>query len=595
MGALTMHRHGSGAARSPFCVVDRGATPRRNGGSGLHRHVPWSAGFTRALVALAIGLVLAAGTLDRRYVDGSGPYWQSQLGDPAKGEIGWFYYANDRWRFPLLDIGNTHYPEGSSIVLADSLPLFALPAKLAYRAFLPPGSDPPVYTGWWVALCLVLQALAASRLLLALRVDAWVPHVAGVVLLGWMPILFLRFGQAALMANFLILFALEGYVRAKRDGMSRAQWAAQCLLPAFGLLVTPYLAAMAGAVVASTILDAWRERRIGARGVAMRVGAIVASSLLVMAVGGFFTATRSQFGDYGLYSMNLLAPWVPFPETASGRWLGTTMPVITGSNQWEGGAWPGLGAVVLLAVALPALRNAGANLRRHAVLAGMLVLVALFAVSHRIGIGPHEVLTIPLPDVVLAALSQFRGSGRFFWVVLYAAIAAAIASVCMRLRARRAAAVLVVAAVLQVADARPMQAGVRAASAAAAPSTIDASAWTRLVQTHERIFQYPSFECGGLFGHGVPGNKFRGVEIDWIAAKANVPTNSAYLARFSKDCERERETAAREHGQAGVLYLYRSADDTGAWLLAQGLDARRCGLLDDVVVCSREADLSGLR
>ncbi|MBN8481579.1 MAG: hypothetical protein J0L88_08325, partial [Xanthomonadales bacterium] len=141
----------------------------------------------------------------------------------------------------------------------------------------------------------------------------------------------------------------------------------------------------------------------------------------------------------------------------------------------------------------------------------------------------------------------------------------------------------------------PMQAGVRAASASAAPSTIDVPAWTRLVAAHARIFQFPSFECGGLFGHGVPGNKFRGVEIDWIAARANVPTNSAYLARFSKDCERERADAARDHDQPGVLYLYRSADDTGAFLLARGIDASRCGLLDDVVVCSRDVDLSRLR
>lgn len=548
-----------------------------------------------ALAALAIGLVLAATTLDRGYVAGSGPYWQSQLGDPAKGEIGWFYYARDAWRFPLLDIGNTHYPEGSSIVLADSLPLFAVPAKLAWRAFWPAGSDPPIYTGAWVALCLVLQAVAASRLLRALGIDAWMPHLAGVVLLGWMPILFLRFGQAALMANFLILFALEGYVRAKRDRLTRAQWIAQCSLPAFGLLVTPYLAVMAGAVVAATILDAWRERRIDARGMAARFGAILTSSVAVMAVGGFFTATRSQFGDYGLYSMNLLSPWVPFPETASGRWLGTTMPVIDGSNQWEGGAWPGLGAMLLLVAALPALRNLAANLRRHAVLVAVLAAITAFAVSHRIGIGAREVLTIPLPEAVLAAFSQLRGSGRFFWVVLYAAIGAAIAAVCARHGPRRAGALLAAAAVLQVADARPMQAGVRAASASAAPSTIDVPAWTRLVAAHARIFQFPSFECGGLFGHGVPGNKFRGVEIDWIAARANVPTNSAYLARFSKDCERERADAARDHDQPGVLYLYRSADDTGAFLLARGIDASRCGLLDDVVVCSRDVDLSRLR
>jgi len=546
-----------------------------------------------AVAALLVGLVLAALTLDAGYVAGTGAYWQTQLGDPAKGEIGWFYYARDAWRFPLLAIGNTHYPEGASVVLFDSLPLFAVPAKLAWRLFWPIDSQPPIYTGLWVALCLVLQAVFASRLLRALRIEAPLPHLAGVIVFAWMPIVFLRFGQAALMAQFLILFALEGYVRAK-EGLSRGQWIAQCLLPAFGLLVTPYLTAMAGAIVAATVLDGWRERRYGLRGVVLRFAAIVLSLLAVMLIGGYFTATASQFGDYGLYSMNLLSPWVPFPQTLSGRWLGTTMPVITGSNQWEGGAWLGAGMALLVLFALPALRDLGANLRRHAVLVAVLVGVLAFAISHRVGVGAREVLTIPLPDVLIAAFSQLRGSGRFAWVALYATLAACMVAVCTRWSARAATAILVAAAVLQVADTWPMQAGIRAASAAEAPSTIDRSRWTRLIGAHARIFQYPSFECGGLFGNGVPGNKFRGVEIDWIAARADVPTNSAYLARFDKDCAREREQAASDHGAPGVLYLYRSSDDVGAFLIASGIDARQCGLLDDVVVCSRDMDLAFL-
>ena len=540
--------------------------------------------------ALAFGGLFAALTLSPGYVSGHGAYWQIQYGDPGKGEIGWFYYARDHWRFPLFDARNTHYPEGGSVVLSDSLPLFALPAKLAYKSLWPAGSDPPIYTGLWVALCLVLQAVFASRLLQSLGVSGRVAHVAGVVLFCYLPIVFLRFGQAALMGQFLILFALEGYVRAKRDGLTRGAWIAQCAAPVFALLVTPYLAAMSGALVAATILDQWRERRIALRGVAMRFGLIALGALVLMAVGGFFSATTSQFGDYGLYSLNLLSPWIPFPQALSGQLLQTTMPVISGSNQWEGGAWLGAGVVALCIAALPALRDWRANLRRHAVLVLVLIGVVLFAISHRIGMGEREVLTIPLPDALLAALSQLRGSGRFVWVPVYALLAALIVAVLGRYP-RFGSALLVAAAVVQVIDARPMQAGIHAASASAAPSTIDIEGWTRLIAAHERIFQFPSFECGGLFGNGVPGNKFRGVEIDWIAARLGKPTNSAYLARFTKDCARERADAARDHGAPGVLYLYRSSDDVGTYLAAQGVDARHCGYLDDVVVCSVHGNL----
>ena len=194
---------------------------------------------------------------------------------------------------------------------------------------------------------------------------------------------------------------------------------------------------------------------------------------------------------------------------------------------------------------------------------------------------------------LLHALSQFRGSGRFVWVAVYALVAALIVAIASRYDARRARLLLIVAALLEIIDVWPMQAGVRIASASVAPSTIDRA---RMDGAHRRapahLPVFPSFECGGIFGRDVPGTKFREVEIDWIAAERNKPINSAYLARFTKDCAREREEAVSNFGEHGVLRLYRSTDETGAFLQQHGADLSRCGYLDDVVVCSADMDLS---
>ena len=546
-------------------------------------------------IALVFGVVFAALSLDPAYVTGRGAYWDAQLGDPAKGEIGWFYYARDAWRFPIFDIATYHYPEGGSVVLSDSLPLIALPAKIVYKLAYTPDRLPPIYTGFWVALCLVLQAIAASRLLRVLGIRDLVSHVAGIAIFCYLPIVMLRFGQAALMAQCLILFALEGYVRAKREGLTRAQWIAQCALPPLVLLVHPYLAAMCGVLVAATILDQWREHRLDLRGVAFRFASIAVLALVVMAVGGFFSAAQGDFGDYGLYSLNLLSPWIPFPQTLSGRLLGTELAIIPGTNQWEGGAYLGAGVFLMCVFALPALKDWRANLRRHAVLLVILIAMLIFAVSQWIGFGSHELAHFTLPDALLHALSQFRGSGRFVWVAVYALVAALIVAIAARYDARRARLLLVVAALLEIVDVWPMQTGVRAATASPAPTTIHRAEWTRLIEAHQRIFQFPSFECGGIFGRDVPGTKFREVEIDWIAAVRNTPINSAYLARFTKDCERERTDAIANFTEHGLLRLYRSTDDIGAFLQQHGADLSRCGYLDDVVVCSADMDLSALR
>jgi hypothetical protein len=545
-------------------------------------------------LALAFGIVFALLSLDPAYILGHGAYWNAQLGDAAKGEIGWFYYARDAWRFPLFDIGTYHYPEGGSLVLSDSLPLFALPAKILYQLTHGTGGLPPIYSGGWVALCLVLQAVFASRLLRALGIGDLATHVAGIAIFCYLPIVMLRFGQASLMAQFVILFALEGYVRAKRDGLTRRQWIAQCALPPLVLLVHPYLAAMCGILVAATILDQWRERRLSLRAVALCFGSIATLALAIMAIGGFFSA-RDDFGDYGLYSLNLLSPFVPFPQTRVGRLFGTHMPVIPGTNQWEGGAYLGAGVMLMCALALPALRNARANLRRHAVLLSLLVATLVFAVSNWIGFGDHEIAHLPIPKTLLHLFSQFRGSGRFVWIAVYALVAALFVAILHRYGASRARIFIVAAALIEIADVWPMQADVRASSRAAAPSTIDRAAWTQLIKSHRRIFQFPSFECGGIFGHDIPGTKFRELEIDWIAAVQNVPTNSAYLARFTKDCDRERDLAVANFTERGLLRLYRSSEDIGAFLHARGADFDRCGYLDDVVVCSADRDLSDLR
>jgi hypothetical protein len=547
-------------------------------------------------VALAFGLVFAALSLSPGYIAGHGPYWSAPLGDVAKGEIGWFYYARDAWRFPLFDTESYHQPEGAGVVLSDSLPLVALPAKVFYQVAYSSADTPPIYSGWWVALCLVLQAVFASRLLRVLGIRDFVSHVAGIAIFCYLPIVMLRFGMASLMAQFLILFAIEGYVRAKHDGLTRGQWIAQCALAPLTLLVHPYLAAMCGVVVAATILDQWRERRIRVAGVVARFASIAIGAFVVMFVGGFFAAAAGDFGDYGLYSLNLLSPLLPFPTTASGKLFGITdYAAIPGTNQWEGGAYLGAGVLLLCVLALPALRHWREYVRRHAVLLALLIATLIFAVSNWIGIGRTEIAHVALPEFVLHALSQFRGSGRFVWIAVYLLVAALLVAVVARYGVRRARWILVAAAVLEIVDVWPMQAGVRAASAAPMPATIHREAWVKLIETHERIFVFPSFECGGLFGRDVPGTKFRELEIDWVAAERNKPINSAYLARFTKNCERERTDAVANFAEPGTLRLYRSTDEIGEWLVQHGADLSRCGYLDDVVVCSADSDLSHLR
>jgi len=539
--------------------------------------------FVLLVVLAAVGFSLAS--LDLQYILGSGRYWRELTGDAAQGQIAWFYYARDMWRWPLTAIGNYHFPERGNLLLADALPLLAMPMKVLHRLLHDPASIPPIYTGFWVSLCLALQVIAGSRLLFALGVRRPVQHGAGLILLCWMPMLFLRFGHASLMAHFVLLLALSNYVRAGRSRLAPRKVVLYGVLPAFVLTIHPYLAAMAALPTLALLLEQRRRGFWTWRMVAIGAAWMIGTMAVVAALLGYFTLGGRGFDDYGVYSLNLLAPWVPLPTTMLGRWLGTQPPSIAGLYQWEGDCYLGAGLIVLLVIALARWRLLAAGLRVHGVLAAMLAVAVLFAVSNRVGLGTTEWIHVDLPQAAVRALSVFRGSGRFVWPAVYALVGLLIVTVARGYRPIAATTILAACAALQLIDVVPMQVAMRTASATGQAATVNRGAWQQLIGSHASIFQYPSFECGGLFGEDIPGTRWREMEIDWIAARLDRPTNSAYLARYTKDCAAEGATAAAGPVNPETLYLYRDSEDVGAMLSAAGVDLRRCRPLDDVVVC----------
>jgi hypothetical protein len=543
----------------------------------------------RRVLVLVAAVAFVFSTLSTGFISGNGAFWERPGGDVGTGLIGWINYAHDDWRWPIFAIRNYHYPEGANVYLADALPLFALPAKVIYKTT----GWLPIYIGFWVALCLFLQAVCASRLLSAIGVRSLLPHLAGVLLFCYVPALFLRFGHMTLMAHFFILAELELYVRSRREVLTPRQWFWVCALPVIAILVQPYLAVMAVVLALVIVGDRWRANVLSLRQVLVRVGAIVLAAVLVAVCGGFiFTKTRPHY-DWGVYSTNLMSPLVPFADTWLGAHLGTASPTIPGIWQWEGAAYFGAGAWFLIVCCFPFWRDAPAALRRHATLMLGVLPLLLYAISNRVGFANHELLHVPLPQWLIGAFSTLRTGGRMFWLTMYVCFAAAIACVVKRYQPGAAASLLVIAGVLQWIDVQPMQPSRRGVSAAGAAPTIDETRWRALIAAHARIFQFPSFQCGGIYNEDIENSSiYRELEIDLIAARLDRPTNSAYLARYTKDCERERERAGRDTAEPGTLYLYRSSEDIGAYLAEHGQDVRRCGVLDDVVVCSASTDLS---
>ena len=89
--------------------------------------------------------------------------------------------------------------------------------------------------------------------------------------------------------------------------------------------------------------------------------------------------------------------------------------------------------------------------KRLRVLFLLMVLLTIFAVTNKIGIGNYEVI-IPVPWVIIDQLNIFRSSGRFFWPVYYAILLSAVIVLVKGYGTKVASAILAATLLIQVVD-----------------------------------------------------------------------------------------------------------------------------------------------
>src|SRR5690606_37151134 len=122
---------------------------------------------------------------------------------------------------------------------------------------------------------------------------------------------------------------------------------------------------------------------------AARLTFALGATAALAAVLGFYGDGLST-GHYGEYRMSLDAPWCD---------AGYSMWACPKGGGYEASHYLGCGALVLTAIALGLTFRLGLArmLRRHAALVGVMLLLTLFAITHRVRFGPHLIASWPLP------------------------------------------------------------------------------------------------------------------------------------------------------------------------------------------------------
>lgn len=382
----------------------------------LSHRSSWSVLIPICLGILACLMVVGPNALNPTILD------LAQGVDPFKDYVGWTFFRNSLWTFPIGLNPTYGLDFSSSIVFSDSIPLMAFLFK-AIRSVLPETFQ---YLGIWTLICFVLQAYFAWLVIGLMTLNNWIKFFTCAILVFAPPMLWRVNQHTALIAHFMILaafylvFSPERTAKQWSKGVLWALLLSAAVLTHFSLFVM--VAALWGANLVDKIVFSRADRLNQVRNGFLQVICIGPLIAFLMWQAGYFAVSSSSgsLGGYGFFRMNLLSPFDP----KGWSYIMRALPLP--SDYGEGYMYFGLGLLLLWPFAIYQLiRNRDIRktfqktIFQHSFLIITLVFLSLFAISNHIAIGRKE-FGFGISDSVYAIASIFRASGRFFWPMFYA-------------------------------------------------------------------------------------------------------------------------------------------------------------------------------
>jgi hypothetical protein len=344
--------------------------------------------------------------------------------DPTQHYLGWLFYRNSEWTFPIGLNPLFGQDLSSSIVYSDSIPLLAIPFKVL-GPFLPKQFH---YFGIWLFACFLLQAWLSWKIL-GLYSKSISLRLLGCGLFLFFPPMLWRIntpagGHSALVGHFLILWALYLILRPSQYKRTLL-WA---LLLSLSVLTHFYIFAIVTILWLTDLVNHLLvQRDIGIKkGFQEILLALLCVTLLAWQVGYFaISASLNNDRGYGFYGMNVLG------LIDSQGWSYIFESRTNPSSWGEGFAYLGLGVIVAGFVALVSLFNKSNGsihslksfFKHHRYLGLLIIFLIAFAISNRVGIGDFS-FTYPLPAWILRMADALRSSARLIWPVHYLLIIA---------------------------------------------------------------------------------------------------------------------------------------------------------------------------
>lgn len=372
-------------------------------------------------------------------------------GDSATHFLGWHFFRSEPWVFPLGAIKSYIYPQGTSIVFTDSIPLLALPLKL-FSPLLP---HPFQYLGLWALTIYILQGYFGAKLLQQITNNHSLILI-GVLFFLLSPVLLRKaVNHNALASHWLILAALYLYF-CPQNSAKLYKW---LILLVSASLIHFYLLFMAGTIWGASL---WRLKREGIAVMKMVVFTIGITILTMWSAGYFVIGVgATSVSGYGKASMmNLLAPIIPPFNNRFAFNPVNFLPAISSEllGQREGFNYLGLGTLGIVVIALYqhftnqfALRE----INKHRPLIFVAFFLLLLAISNKVTFYDSVLIEISTPIFLKNAFGVIHAGGRMFWPIAYLLILSSIAIISKVNNANRALYIMTFMIIVQGIDVWP--------------------------------------------------------------------------------------------------------------------------------------------
>ena len=337
------------------------------------------------------------------------------LGDLSQYQLGWKFFRDDIWRFPIGSNPNLGIYFDGSVVFSDSIPIFAIFFKLI-KNFLPENFQ---YFSIWILVCIYLQLFFSFKIIFKFTNNLGYSLIGSLFFI-FSTIFLNRSGiHLSLMGQWILLSGI--YIETINNKSKPLYQTLNILL---SVVIHFYFTIILILFYIFIKIYNIFKKEIKLTDVIKEFFLLIILTVILMYIVGYFTIQLDDGlgGGYGYYNFNLNSFFNPLGSNyvESFNWSQFFQQKKYQNGEYEGFSYLGITGLFFLFLFFVNffLKKDLIFFDRYKILTVSLLFLVL-ATSNNVNFGENNIFLLPINNLFYALLSSIRASGRLIWLVYY--------------------------------------------------------------------------------------------------------------------------------------------------------------------------------